>query len=352
MSQVFSITELPAFGSKARRTPIRFEWDRFHRNIPFQPWEFPTKVRTKRTDYPGTTSDPTEQVLGANFEPFTLSGRWSDKWNEPGYAVKAWREFEQLVNTANLVQFNFQDVFVVGLITGFVPTYLRRSEIRYAFTVSPHHRRPGDRVSKSPRTVLNATQLLHEVVAIRDTAAELHERAPRFFTSGSIYADIGDELATWDSTITSIEDAISQRIVAPDEEPGTALQRIAALYILLRTTAEAINELLREVRSDTDLGYVSAMNTLDFDVWAKGINYEARRMVVRGENNARELTARALPNSVAIYRPYAGEHLHRISQRFYGTPFNWRRIVTRNHLGNEMTLLGTELLIIPEATSR
>ena len=353
MGSIFSITEIPqATGSKTRRQRIRFEWDNKHRNIPLQPWSFPTKLRTKRTDYPGTNSDPTEQVLGSHFEPFTLRGRWSDKFNEPGYAVKTWREFEALASSGNLVQFNFQDVFVVGLITDFVPTYLRRSEIEYSFTVSPHHRQPSSRLPRSPRTVLNATQLLRELEVINSRALELHARAPRFYIAGSLWDDVRDELEVWADTITAIDETISQRTIEPGLEPSSALLRIASMFDYLVTTARALTALLDSAETTTDLGFQQALNIILFDTWAKGINAAARLMVVTATRASRELKSRAEPNVIAIYRPQAGEHLHRISQRFYDTPFNWRRIASRNNLGNEFVLTGEELLIIPEALAR
>lgn len=349
---VFVIQELPAQGSKENRDAIRFEWDRRHRNIPRQPWTFPKTVTTSRTDYPGTVNDPTEQVLNVHFDPFTLEGRWSDKFNGPGYAIRTLRKFEDLVDAANLVQFTFGSIFFVGLITNLTPTYLRDQEIRYAFTVSPHHRQPGKRAGRSPRTVLNAAQLQTESQNVLDAAEAAHARAPLFFVTGSLYADVTAELAVWTATLSSIDDTINQRVVLPDFEPSSALRRLAALFRLLKATGETLRTLVRNVRSDTDLGFISGASTLNFDAWVHAIAAESRRMMIHGERSGRELESRADPVAIALYRPHAGEHLMKISNRFYNTPFNWRRIATRNKLGNTTTLTGEELLIIPEATAR
>ena len=335
-----------------------FAWDAFHRNIPFQPWEFGLQLRTVRTDYPGN-SRPTEQILGSNFTPFTLAGRWSDKFNRfgtyenGGYADATRKEFEELVARGNLIKIKFQDLVFDGLITNVDFTYKRKDEIGYSFTFSPHHRQPGNSTqSRSPRTALNAAQLRDEVVEIRDRAKAIHGQAPKLFITGTLYSDVDTKLAAWDSSISVIEEVTNNRTALPALEPQSALRRLAAEFILLKTTSQELYQLLRDARSDNDLFFETYALILDFDFWAKGIQEQLHTMIFRADRSATDLTLRAKPGALALYRPFAGESLYGISNLFYNTPHNWRAIVARNNLGNDFTLEGDELLIIPEVVAR
>ena len=317
-----------------------------------RPWSFGHEVRTVRTDYPGTVNRPTEQVLGANMTDFTLSGKWLDKWNTPGYAVEQWKSFERMVNQGMMVRISYRSVWVDGIIKQPTYDYHHEAKIFYSFTVSPHNREPGQPLRSSPRTVLNSKQLLEEVVDIRDEIADLHADAPRFFVAGTLWNDVDAIIAEWDSTLETLENIIAQRIVLPELEPGTALRRIAAMFRLVRSNSEDMATLLESVRSDTDLTYAGAIQILSFDVWAKGILWQSKRLLVNAERASRELLSRADPPSIALYSPSENEHLYKISNDFYGHPGNWKRIAARNNLGASMTLTGDELLIIPEAVAR
>lgn len=346
----FTITEIPAPGLK--RKPIQFVWNRRERNIPRQPWTFGIDQRTVRTDYPGA-DDPTEQVLGCNYTPFTLEGRWSDKFNIPGYAVDTWRQFETLVRQGNKVRLQFAEVFVEGLITNAEFDFRRSAEIGYKFTFSPHHRKPGGQFAlrRSPRTALNARQLLEEVTAIRTAAAEIHARAPRLFATGTTFVDVEALLDAWDASLATIALTIDQRVVLPNFEPAAGLRRLASLFVELEFDAISLRTMLRDSPSNTGLYYETGVLVLDYDAWTRGLQAAARNMISSANQSASDLATRAAPNAIALYRPAAGEHAYSISTRFYGTPHNYRAILTRNGMA-EATFTGDELLVIPEAAGR
>lgn len=328
----------------------KFKFTAANRNMPRRPWSFGIEVKTSRVDYPGTIHAPTEQVLSVHFTDFVLNGRLSDRWNYRGYAVEAWRGLESIAGRR--VRASYRSVYVDGILTHLDFDYAHEAEIGYALTISPHNREPGQKLQSSPRTVLNSKQLLDEIIQVRDDIAELHEQAPRFFVAGTLWTEVNDIIEEWNATISSLENIINQRILLPEVEPGLALQRIAAMFRLVRSNAESMVDLLEAKRSDTDLTYAGAIQILRFDVWAKGVLRGAKFLIVAAERASREMLARANPNLVALYRPKAREHLMKISNQFYDTPYNWKRIAQRNNLGSSLVLTGEELLIIPEAVAR
>jgi hypothetical protein len=104
---------------------------------------------------------------------------------------------------------------------------------------------------------------------------------------------------------------------------------------------------LNSASSTSKLAYESAMSTLEFETWARGLAAQSRLAWANADAFQRDLERRSEPKAKALYRPFKGESLYSISSRFYNTPHEWRRIMDKNGLTN-LTLQGTELLIIPE----
>lgn len=350
----------------------RFEWDEAHQNIPLKPWTFGVEQRTVRTDYPGA-DDPTEQILGPNFSEFSVEGVWDDRYNayevsedlrrtataetirglSGGYAVAEWKRFELMVRRGNVVRITFEDVVIQGVITDFELQYFHQHRIGYKFTFSPHHRQPGGffALKRSPRTVLNAQQLRDEVGEEVTEALALHELAPTTSLIGTIYADTDELVGEWVSKLAEIDTAISQRQLSPELEPTAALFRLAQQFYTMSVIGQQVLDLLSATDADEALSYMSGDKVLLYNVWARGLMYQGRRMVVTGRRAASELQQRAEPNAIALYRPQADEHLYSISNRFYRTKDSWRAIAKRNGL-TTYKLTGDELLIIPEVTER
>jgi hypothetical protein len=348
----------------------RFEWSEQRQSIPTRPWSWGVHQRTVRTDYPGA-DDPTEQVLGPNFTPFTVEGVWDDRYNpiqtgvefvdgertgflDPGgYAVDEWRRFEAMVRRGNVVRITFEAVVIQGVITDFEVDYHHGNRIGYRFTFSPHHRQPGGffAIRRSPRTVLNASQLRDEVSTELAEAFALHERAPSTMLVTSLFLDADALMTTWADDLAMIDTAIEQRRLTPEVEPTAALLRIASLFYGMSTTGQALLALLYQTDADEALTYESGDGALLYNLWARGVMYQARRVALVSRRAASELQQRAEPNAIALYRPQEGEHLYEIANRFYRTKSSWRHIAKRNGLVS-FTLEGTELLIIPEVNER
>lgn len=356
-----------------------FRWTAANRNIPKQPWSFGVTQRTARTDYPGADA-PTEQVLGPNFEPFTLAGTWDDRYNMSptrrrrvvidqrfgegisgaqlyeevgGYAVAEWRRFEAMVRRGNPVRVLFENVLIEGIITNADFDYMHKSRIGYSFTLSPHHRQPGGffRSRRSPRTALNARQLSQELATEVEEVEALNELAPQTALIGTIYADATEYVDALVEAVASIDTAIDQRNLTPEQEPNAALRRLSAQFYSATTVAFNLIELLRGYDTSESLNYEAAASVLVYEYWARGLMFYARRVVVVGRRAASDILQRAAPNALSLYTPKSGESLYAISNRFYRTPHQWRRIAERNGLVS-LTLSGAELLVIPEVTIR
>ena len=350
----FIIRERPDIGGvlPPGGQPFRFEWTADRRNTPIQPWSMGVTQRTARTDYPGA-DNPTEQVLGPNFKPFTLTGRWSDKFNFGGYAIQTWRNFLAMVRRGNLCEFSFQSLTFFGIITDFDWDYRREYDIGYSFTVSVHRRPGADPLSKNifqPLSITRDANSLAKSVQARilNDMAITESLKPSQQLVGDISATSTAQLQAMQEAADEFNAVVEERVLETDADATLSVRRaIAAADKVIGSAQTRINE-VAGLRSDTALSFQSALGVLDFETWSRGLSSQARLSVFESFDARQQLDRQAQPDAIALYRPFKGESLYSISNRFYRTPHNWRLIKERNRLDSSI-LTGTELLIIPEA---
>lgn len=318
------------------------------RAAPLKPWPMPLKQRTERTDYPGARA-PTEQILGPAWQPFTLTGKWDDRYNFAGYAIKELARFEAMVSRGNLVLIQFLSQEFHALITDFVPEYRREWDIGYSFTVSNHGRPQGfDLSSRAPATVRTQDKAVDESAVIAKALASWHQdNAPRVATSGSSVTSVTASLKDLDAHINTIADSIDTRrgVLKPIGD----FKKTASLFRIVAADATGILTNLQAVRSDTELSFLTAKGVLDWEAWSHGTRFQTRVLLGQANAAAKDMDERDAPTPVKVYRPFRGQSLYGVSRAVYGTPHGWRDIQQRNHLTG-FTLDGTEELIIPERT--
>ena len=76
------------------------------RAAPLGSWNLGMSVAHVRTDYPGSRS-ASFQVTSVRRKQFTLSGKWDDRWNYPGYAISEMGRMEAMLTRSNLARFQF-----------------------------------------------------------------------------------------------------------------------------------------------------------------------------------------------------------------------------------------------------
>lgn len=348
----FKILERPDLGGRSPRQgdPVQFVWDADHRNAPLQPWPGGVTQRTARIDYPGS-DNPTEQVLGPNFKPFTLTGRWSDKFNEPGYAIKTWKAFLAMVRRGNVVQVSFKSLTFIGIITDFDWEYRRDYDIGYSFTVSVHRRPDPDELSSPPSpTITRDANTLSKAIEerIKTNMAEINEGKPSVHMAGDASPLSQEQYEEMVAASDRFQTIVNQRVLQVDSDSDLSIRRAVASADRIINLAKAQIDTAGVLKADVALAYQTPMGNLEFETWNRGIAAQARLSIFDSYEARRQLDEQADPTALALYRPFENESLYSISNRFYGTPHNWRLIMRRNRLSSS-NLEGTELLVIPEA---
>jgi hypothetical protein len=281
----------------------------------------------------------------------TWRGELMDKYNRDaypngGFAIDTKRRFEAMFRRGNPVRLEWRDFSYEGVITACSFNIIHRWTIEYEFTTSVHLCVDDDESPAQPETSLSADALTGEKDEFTALVESMNAAQPPSM-AGSIAEDVDEMIANVVTESIRVDETISLRTLGTSVEPLDALQRIGSAF---RATADAANtatSLLNPLRSDTALGYQTAIQVLTFESWVRGTAYACRRLVSATINAARSMEKRRAPDAIAIYRPYRGESMYDISRRFYQTPFAWRIISERNNL-SDWNLTGSEILIIPE----
>jgi hypothetical protein len=342
----FKVTELTPSGDGG----AKFVWDRDTQSSPINAWEFAVSLRTVKEHYPGVSGNPTEQVLGWNYDDFDLEGKWDDRYAGAGFADQTRIAMEALAKRGNKVRLEFEGLNVVGIITKVTITYRTKWLNRWVLHFSPHYREGDEQVALAPPAVANPNTYQVQASAIYQAMTDTHAQAPKQYLAGTTYSDVSDQVQAIGDTVDLIASIVSNRVLlvqvpTAGSQPVSSLARLSQAFGSLQVQAATLLPLV-VLPSDTSLMVLQAAPTLALEAWARGLAYQARVMVNLAWRAAQDLSARVDPDALALYRPKAGESLYSISIRFYQTPNRWRDIYERNRL-RTFTLSGLETLVIP-----
>jgi hypothetical protein len=340
----FKITELTPSGDGGSK----FVWDRDTQSSPANAWEYAVALRTVKEHYPGVSGNPTEQVLGWNYDDFDLEGKWDDRYAGAGFADQTRIAMEALIKRANKVRLEFEGINVVGIVTKLTITYRTKWLNRWVLHFSPHYREGDEQVALAPPAVANPNTYQVQASAIYQAMTDTHAQAPRSYIGGTSYTQVAAQLDQIGATVDLVSSIVSNRVLtvsASAGQPVSSLARLAQSFATLQVQAAAMLPLV-VLPSDTSLMLPQAAPTLALEAWARDLGYQSRSMVFLAWKASQDLSVRVDPEALALYRPKAGESLYSISIRFYQTPNRWRDIYDRNRL-RTFTLSGTEVLVIP-----
>lgn len=349
-SRVFTVTELQRTGAGALvATPVVFRWPSSSHAAPHDVIEHALQLKTSRTENPGS-DEVTEQVLAATWQPFDLVGEWNDQYGGRGFALNTYIDFARMVGRGSLVRIEIERLAFVGLITNFKPSYQRETAIGWAFTFSPHK----NELVGNARMVAPVTQVVTRPMAAhlsdaKATVATLRTSSnravlvPRATLRSTINAGL-DLLLVLEQNIARLERSVSEGLTT------NATRKLLALATQFRALQQGASDLATHYKGERgadQAGTTRPIEVLALDEHTHSTQAQSRVLAGRALLAERDALLRAQTKPRAVHRPFRGESLYRISERYYGTPDEWRLIYTTNHLKSKL-LEGTEELVIPE----
>lgn len=316
------------------------------------------KVSTVRREMPGSNT-VVEQALAATWQPFEIVGEWDDKWGNRSpsgvaglvgsgtgpYAMYMFTEFAEMVSRMPYVRFELDTLSFVGMLTDLVVTYRTSTRIVWKVTLSPHQNETlVDYSQKKLEKRQSIPKWLNDVANHRvklnvnlAKAKAMSLKTPRISRFEDAMAQINDACDRLDK-------------LGYDTFTSDTLKKLLLLATTFRRVSESCSNLvdtLDTITSADDVAWDGILETFKHLEWrADGLSV-AWLMLGLSNEAAKDMQRRAEQKPKALYYPKAGEHLERISVKFYGTPDNWRQIYDRNHLST-IVMVGNEELIIPE----
>lgn len=329
-----------------------FSSDQF--SSPRGPWTYALKLRTKRVDLPGA-EEPTEQVLGWNYEPFTCAGVWDDRHGGAGFADDIRQRFELLVKRGNMIQITTENITIMGLITSLEIIRRRRELIGYKFIFSPHNRHTGETVrtdtspslaiKNDPRsTVKLARAAFEDLQAAQAQAVDANNSSVQQKLTGSTFDDINDILGDIDNSISAVESTVSAEIMIAVETTN-AFQRGAQLMTSVGSSCSGLLALTRDLAASSDITASNILDILGFESWKRGVDWNTRALGAQVAIAQVEFALQAQSKPTTLYRTRDGETLYTVSTKFFGTPQHWREIMLTNNLSSIIVPTGTILSI-------
>lgn len=345
------ITQLRRTGSGVDPTPIEFRWSSFTHSSMQNPLELSLKVTTVRR-MPAGADQPVEQVMSAQWEPFTVEGEWSDRWAGAGFARAMRRDFPRAVGQTMLARLQIDQESLVGLITSVKTTYITADRSHYSFTFSPHVNETVGSFQQSANSppVQPFNQRIDNAIADLTVLLDTTAAADVIPVKNTGIEDIKPQLQTVASAVESASAALLAGVTDVSSLPTNPLLRAAGEFRKLRATALEVMLTMSDRRSDITVAYDDAISILRFDEWRSAMLQSATLTAGASRDAELDLRAKASKNPRAVHFARAGESLERISLRYYGTADNWRAIFDANQLAS-LQLAGGEVLLIPERTS-
>lgn len=341
----FKITELTRNNAGTFvDTPRQFLWTAKEHSAPHGAWKFAVELRTSREDYPGCPT-PSEQVLGWNFKPFTLTGRWDDRYMGAGKALSTYQAFEKLSQSGAMVRVEFEAITVLGLIKNAEFIYKRADYIDYQFEVSPHVRDKSAWQRPAPKGLISPVPFSATSFAIINDMLLLFADLMALSLTLDLYLLILAILQELQRLAMAVELLIQQQLYEADATE--IMRRIINGFASQRLKARELIALMNARRQSADLISQIAADVLTYEVTHRGLAYLGRMLVLNCRDAESQLGRMVVPATSRLYRPHEGESLYAISTRFYGNPYSWRLIATANGL-DTLLLTGAELLVIPD----
>lgn len=296
---------------KSKSTEVRLE----NHMLPAPPLSFTTGMKIKKNEYPGNP-EPTVQVLGTNYQPIEVAGKFMDlRARKDGFAERMRLELQTLKDKGEEIVFQYASQIFVGMIEELTFETYNIREIGYKL--------------KFNLFTMELKKTSKKLTSLADVD-KLQKKA-------SALKDLVDKAQTLNNKIVNLHNSVWQYINEIKEKTG--LNDINQLINLSRLSANEINSMLNEIRrlkpqNFIDIQGVQEIQKSTMELRQENLNYLTA--VTKQANGDRKFI---------VYIVAQDDTLMSISTKFYGTADAWGPIAIENKLTTTVLTLGQKLVI-------
>jgi hypothetical protein len=354
------------------------------RAMPYQGFNLEGSMRMETTWYPGNAV-ATIQMLGAEEKPTTIHGMWKDKFlrqftddiipkavQPTAVALlnaQALPDVDNLIKAVENMRLAGQMLKVtwgsltrIGVMTRFKQNWIRFEDVEWEmeFQWISRGEKQTPITSSVPPEALSFSRTLDALVDQLKAAVDVgvglvNTITVPFQVIESFTEAVSDSVRVIEAAAAEMTGAVenaTQLISVPQDAAARALaasESIKSESGAIVTTVEGVPPL--ELIKTGDPAALDLSNALQADTYGRGIKAAARALqafvAAQGDDLRASLDIDAL---LAVFIARAPMDLRDVSQKYYRTPDEWRRLLAYNHLTSSALSIGA-LVLVPKLVS-
>lgn len=346
------------------------------RAMPYQNFEVEGTMRAEFTWYPGN-GVATVQMLGAQEKATVIKGMWKDKFirsstdegvdvNPDGIAL--WNgtqvgNVQELVKNIDsemrlagrLLRVSWSGILRIGILTRFKQIYPRIEDVEWEMEFQWISRGEIQTPPSLPQRA-TASDFADEanpiLTAILDALDQLEQG---IHAATDWLAIVTDAVATIEAGVAEIVAAVEANVDLINSQAET-IRRTLNVTETIKGAALTIVEMVEstppfELLKTDEPEKLDMSNALLADSYARNLKALARSMQALAASQGEALRANVDQDIIlAVFVARAPMDLREVSQQFYNTPNEWRRLMDFNALDSSFIPLG-ELILVPKITT-
>ena len=389
-ASAFTITEL-----NGRERQVRL----VERGLPYRPFDLGTTQRVSLTWYPGSP-EATSTLTGRSLQPTQLHGTWKDKYisstpdpqsdqalalsasgglgggdfsirqNElapitlNGTQVSNVRDaielFEKICEEGALLEVTWDEQTRHGHLEKINASWQNRHDVGWSMSFVWINK--GE--ATVPGVFISETSLSDTSGRFESLNAELTQEALPipFSPEPDFFQALQDGLAAIESQVEDSLNTVSA-LIELTSSPFDAVRRMVAITTSLMGECDILlNLMASQTAAAFDFSYFSDVVTAGANIsmpsfgsvlvqqdYARRVAGKTKGLRAEAIRRRASLTKQINNQLLGIVTTRAGQDLRDISNQFYGTPFEWRRLLMFNEL-NTPALVAGQVLLIPQVT--
>ena len=346
------------------------------RALPYRPFNLKTKQRVELTWYPGNP-EATATILGAAEEPTTINGKWKDKFiaqeieaasiatgavqtvltypitinDEPVLDVRqAVAELDSMIRSGQLLQVSWDEQTRNGHLTVFDKNWDNYHDLEWSMTF--------EWISRGEPTV---PVVFTTSVSLSDTSGRISQASADLTTAvDSINQPatqaLQEALTDVTDNVSSLSTEAKNAVSSPFKQgttPFNASRRVVSTCTqTINQTELAIATMEGHVNGYYDsvvpLATMGFQRRLDWAAYGRRVITASRKARKTAIEQRAALAKQMESTLLAVYTAREGDDLRTVSEQFYGSPFDWRKLLLFNELTSPQLSAG-QIVLVPRA---
>lgn len=327
------------------------------RGLPYRPYTLKTKQRVDLTWYPGNPV-ATATVLGAAEEPTTVQGMWKDKFIGDGSAIvfagtdvtnvrDASNIVDEILRSGRPLEVTWDLTTRHGHMTSFEKSWTTTRDLQWSMAFEWISRGEGI----SPVVVVIDVALGDAVGTVRQLATDLNDASEAPFpTTTNFQEAVRNAMDTIEERVAelfNLAEGLARTALAPIDAVRRAISVVNNLVFQLTDFAFFLKLETTGLRNPFATTYQDKLNA---EIYTRTLLQRTRALRDAAIAHRSAFSRQIRDELIAAHTVTEGEDLRDLATRYYGSPFEWRRIFLFNNLSTPALTRG-QFLMIPKTTA-